>query len=182
MITKSEVMEAVETLKDIMRGQLYPELYYTHLTPLEQKLFLGGSVDRKGTEGEFMSDDEIFQSDETLHIRPTEGLSAEQITKERRNTFIEGYLPIFHSREMSEKGYRHRVFLPAVRNGRIEPRFIVHLLTAAGEVVREQGVIDEIMQNFPQDYRKHFTLIPGRTPGELMLVKSARVTSSPVTV
>lgn len=180
---KARFMEATAEIKrGVTRRQLDPKLFFTHLTPLEQKLFLGGSVYRKGTEGEFMSDDEIFQSDVTIYIRPAGNLSVGQITKERRNTFIEGFFPIFHSPAMSEKGYKHKVYLPVARNGRIEPRFIVHLLTAEGKLVKEQEVIDEVIQNFPQDYREYFTLISGRIPGELMLAKKARVASSPVAV
>lgn len=176
-------MEATAEIKrGITRRQLYPELYPTHLTGLEQKLLLGGSVSREDTEGTLMNDEEIFKSDETLRIHPSGSLSVEQITEERRNKFIEGYFPIVHLPKMFEKGYKHRVYLPAVRNGRIEPRFIVHLLTVEGELVKEQEVINEVMQSFPQDYREYFTLTPGRRPGELMLAKRARVASSPVAV
>src|SRR3989338_8582812 len=108
MVTETEAknMEAVEIQKGSARGQLYPELYSTHLTGLEHKLLLGGSVCREGTEKELMSTDEIFQSDETLRIRPSGSLSVRQITEERRNRFIEGYFLIFDSPAMAERGYK----------------------------------------------------------------------------
>lgn len=178
-------MKAAEIPVGIIRGQLDPQLYSTHLAPLEHKLFLGGSVYRdydgtgyNETGRELLETEEIFQADEALLVNPP-GFTGRET---RKHTFIEGYFPIFHSLKMLEKGYKHRVYLPAVRNGRIEPKFRIHLLTAEGELVREQEVIDEVMQNFPQDYRKYFTLSPGRELGELTLVKSVRVASSPVAV
>lgn len=165
-------MEAVEIPKGIIRGQLDPQLYSTHLTPLEQKLLLGGSVFREGTKGELMSVEEIFESDESLHIRPTAGLPAEQITNERRGTFIEGYFPILHFAGMS---YRHRVFLPEVINGRIEPIFRIQLILVTGKVAKERDIPEVLINEFPPDYQRYFKLRIGKAPRELFLERITTV-------
>lgn len=163
MVAKEAVMEAVEVARGVTRRQLDPRLFPTHLTPLEEKLFLGGSIHREGTEGELMSDEEIFQSDKVIRIHPTGGYSVERIARERKGKFIKGYFPIFYSIA--------RVFLPEVHEGRIKPVFRIQLITDEGRVVRGRDISDAVTNGLPPDYQRYFQLRIDETSGELLLEK-----------
>lgn len=174
MVTKSELMEAVEIIEAPKRKELKPDLYFVVLTPGELAC-RGSSVE---VAGELLSPEQVFergQKDPTFFFTPLGILNARSteerenimktIRKERSGAYVTFFSYMFCYPNGSVPGFREKMFLQDLReDGTIfsELRF---QLPCKGE---EQRL------GLNPEYRKYLQLQEPRRPGELgVVLKSA---------
>lgn len=175
MVTKAEVMDAVEIIEAPKRKELKADLYFVVLSPGELAC-MGSSVE---VAGELLSPEQVFergQEDPRFFFTPLGILNAHSaeerenvmgvIRRERSGTCATFSSYMFCYSNGSVPSYREKMLLQDLReDGTISPELRFQLLRKGEE--QRLGLNPE--------YQRYFQLQEPRRPGELAVVLKSAV-------